>query len=379
MTTDPRRLGYMRQALELAARGLGRTSPNPAVGAVVVAAGEVVGEGFHRAAGQPHAEVLALREAGERAAGADLYVSLEPCSTSGRTPPCTEAIIAAGITRVIYACRDCDPSNAGRADGVLNAAGIETVCGPLEQEARELNEAYFKHKVTGRPCVTVKLACTLDGKIATRSGESKWITGEKARAFVHVLRDRSDAVMVGYRTVLADDPALSTRLDKPDARDALRVVVDSTADTPPGAKGGAAPSSAPCISAGAAREMDRDYAGERAGELEEAGAELLELPERRERPGGMDLRKLRGQLGARDIMSVLGEGGGRLVGGLLRQNLVDKFLLFYAPKIIGDQNAISAVIGLDIENMSGARTVRIERVEQIGEDILVTAYPCSPD
>ncbi len=379
MTTEPRHLQYMHRALELAARGLGRTSPNPAVGAIVVAGGEVVGEGFHRAAGQPHAEVLALRAAGERAAGADLYVSLEPCSTSGRTPPCTEAIIAAGIARVIYACRDCDPSNAGRADEVLNAAGIETVCGPLEQEARELNEAYFKHKVTGRPFVTVKLACTLDGKIATRSGESKWITGEKARAFVHVLRDRSDAVMVGDGTVLADDPALTTRLDKPDARDALRVVVDSTAATPPGAKVVVGPSAAPCIIAVSVREMRRESTRRRAGELEEAGAEILELPEMRERHGEIDLRELMGELGSRDIMSLLVEGGARLVGGLMRQNLVDKLLLFYAPKIIGDQNAISAVVGLDIENMSEARTVRIERVEQIGEDILVTAYPCSPD
>jgi len=170
VTTAARDLKYMKRALELAKRGLGRTSPNPAVGAVVVADDKVAGEGFHRAAGEPHAEIVALEEAGSRAAGAELYVTLEPCSTYGRTPPCTDAIIAAGISRVVYACEDCDPANAGRAAQILSAAGIETLIGVLADEARQLNEAFFKHNCTGYPFVTVKLACTLDGKIATRSG-----------------------------------------------------------------------------------------------------------------------------------------------------------------------------------------------------------------
>ncbi len=376
MTTERRDLKYMRRALELAARGLGRTSPNPAVGAIVVAGDEIVGEGFHRAAGQPHAEVVALHDAGKQAAGAALYVSLEPCSTVGRTPPCTQAIIAAGISRVIYACRDCDSANAGRADEVLHAGGIETLCGPLEQEARQLNEAYFKHKPTGRPFVTVKLACTLDGKIATRTGDSKWITGEEARQLVHTLRDRSDAVMVGCGTVLADDPALTTRLDKLDARDALRVVVDTCADTPPGAKVVTESSAASCMIAVSEREILKDDVQARVAELEKAGAGILALPEK---AGKLDLAELMAELGSRDIMSVLVEGGARLVGGLLEQNLVDKLLLFYAPKIIGDQDALSAVVGLDIEEIGVARSVCVEQVERVGEDILVTAYLCSPD
>ena len=376
MTSDSRHLKYMAWALELAARGLGRTSPNPAVGAVVVAGEQIVGEGFHVAPGEAHAEVVALGEAVGRAAGAELYVTLEPCSTYGRTPPCTDAIISAGVSRVIYACRDCDRRNAGQADEVLGAAGVEVVCGPREEEARELNEAYFKHNQTGRPFVTVKLACTLDGKIATRDADSKWITGGEAREFVHTLRDRSDAVMVGRGTARADHPALTTRLGRADARDALRVVVDSAAGTPPCAKVVAGPSAAPCIIAVSAREMLNGDVQERAAELAEAGAEILELEES---DGGIDLRELLAELGSRDIMSVLAEGGGRLVGGLVRENLVDKFLFFDAPKIIGDEKAVSAVRGLDIRNIADAYRVRIHRVEQIGEDVLVTAYPCSPD
>lgn len=377
MTTDSSHLRYMRRALELAARGLGRTSPNPAVGAVVVADDKIVGEGFHHAAGQPHAERIALEAVGQQATGAELYVTLEPCSTPGRTPPCTEAIITAGIKRVVYACRDCDEHNAGRADQVLAAAGIETICGPLERQARQLNEAYFKHNPTGQPFVTVKLACTLDGKIATRTGDSMWITGQKARQFVHKLRDRSDAVIVGIDTVLADNPALTTRLERPDCRDALRVIVDSAADTPAEAKVVAGPSLVPCLIATSRQKIQKKEAQQRAMQLQEAGAEILELPQ--QESGKVDLEALMQELGSRDIMSVLVEGGAHLVGSLLRDGLVDKFLLFYAPRIVGDQEALSAITGLDTQSISNARSVQIHRIEQFDEDILVTAYPCSPD
>jgi len=376
VTTTARDLKYMKRALELAERGLGRTSPNPAVGAVVVAGDQIAGEGFHRAAGELHAEVVALQQAGQQAAGAELYVTLEPCSTYGRTPPCTDAIIAAGISRVIYACQDCDPSNAGRADQILSAAGIETLAGPLEDEARRLNEAFFKHKQTGYPFVTVKLACTLDGKIATRDGDARWITGKEAREFVHTLRDCSDAVMVGRGTVAADDPALTTRTDRPESRDAVRVVVDTRAQTPPTAQVIGVESSAPCLIAVAEPAVGGDEAQKRVAKLEQAGAEIIRVPEK---GGRVDLREVLRQLGSRDIMSVLVEGGSRLVGALLGENLVDKLLLFYAPKILGDELALSAIGGMEVEKISDARGVRIHRVEQIGEDILVTAYLCSPD
>ena len=376
MTTAARDLKYMKQALELAERGLGRSSPNPAVGAVVVAGDAVVGEGFHRAAGELHAEIVALQQAGQQAGGAEMYVTLEPCSTYGRTPPCTDAIIAAGISRVIYACEDCDPANAGRAGHTLSAAGIETLAGPLKDEARELNEAFFKHNSTGYPFVTVKLACTLDGKIATRSGDARWITGKEAREFVHALRDRSDAVMVGRGTVAADDPALTTRTGRPDSRDAVRVVVDTHAQTPPTAQCLSVESDAYCLIAVAGPEVSGDEAQKQAVRLEQAGAEIIRVPEKE---GRVDLRELMRQLGSRNIMSVLVEGGSRLVGGLLSEDLVDKLLLFYAPKILGDDQALSAVSGMKVENISDARSVRIHSVEQIGADILVTAYLCSPD
>jgi len=339
VTTAARDLKYMKRALALAERGLGRTSPNPAVGALVVVNDEVIAEGFHRAAGEPHAEIVALGEAGQRAAGAELYVTLEPCSTYGRTPPCTDAIIAAEISRVVYTCQDCDPSNAGCAEQILSAAGIETVTGVLEQEARRLNEAFCKHKNTGYPFVTVKLAGTLDGKIATRDGDARWITGKEAREFVHILRDRSDAVMVGRGTVAADDPALTTRTDRPESRDAVRVVVDTHAQTPPTAQVIHVESDAPCLIAVAEPEVGGDEAQKRVAKLEQAGAEIIYVPEKE---GRVDLSELMCQLGSRDIMSVLVEGGSRLVGGLLEEGLVDKLLFFYAPKILGDDQALSA-------------------------------------
>ncbi len=370
---------YMRRALQLAAGSLGRTSPNPAVGAVVVRDGHIVGEGYHQAAGQPHAEVNALNQANQLAQGADLYVTLEPCSTAGRTPPCTEAISRAGIKRVIYACQDCDSSNAGRADQVLSEKGIQTIGGLLEDQARRLNEAYFKHKTTGLPFVTVKLACSLDGKIATRTGDSRWVTEAEAREYVHQLRDRSDAVMVGIGTVLADDPALTTRLDSPEARDALRIIVDTHSRTPAAAQVVSSPSEAGCIIATTAEAPQS-----RIERLRRSGAEVWELPEKN---GKVDLAALMQALGQRDIMSVLVEGGSTLVGGLLAEGLVDKLLMFYAPKIVGDRQALSAVNGLQSTEMSETIKFEITDIQQIGADVLITAYlpevgqspPCSPD
>lgn len=354
---------FMRRALVLAARGLGRTAPNPPVGAVVVRNGEVVGEGWHRRAGEAHAEPQALHAAGEAARGADLYCTLEPCCHHGRTPPCTDAIIESGIARVFYAAADPDPRCAGGGAQTLRRAGIEVFAGFQADEAAELYEPYFKHKRTGLPFVTLKLACTLDGKVATRTGDSRWITGEPARALVHQWRDQTDAIMVGSGTVLADDPALTARGPKQDDREPWRIVIDSR---------GRVPAEVQVLTGPGRCLIVRN---------DSPGAEPASGP----RPasvvagnGHIDLARLLAWLGEHDVMSVLVEGGPGLAGVLVAQGLVDKYRLFYAPKLIGSEG-LSAIGGLGLERMSEAKPLRLAHVDLIGEDILVTAYPCSQD
>ena len=369
MQTDER---FMRRALELAALGLGRTSPNPAVGAVVVRAGEIVGEGYHQRAGEPHAEPIALAQAGELARRADLYVTLEPCCHFGRTGPCTEAIIAAGIARVFYACDDPDPRCAGAGEAELQNAGLAVCHGPLTAEARKLNEAYFKHKRSGKPFVTLKLACTLDGMIATSAGDSHWVTGEQARRRVHQWRNEYDAVMVGIGTVLRDNPALTCRLDSGSRRDPVRIVIDADAQTPLAAEV-LLRGEAKCLIA-----VGDGVSEERVEALEAAGADVLTIP--RDRPtttGGrgsnLDFSALLRALGDRGIMSVLCEGGAGLAGTMLHAGAVDKLRFFYAPKIIG-RSGLSAVGELGIENMTDALLFDITHTETVGEDLLVEAY-----
>lgn len=360
---------FMRRALDLAARGLGRTSPNPAVGAVVVVQGEIVGEGWHERAGCPHAEVVALAAAGPRARDATLYVTLEPCCHFGRTPPCTDAILAAGPRRVVYACPDCDERCAGQGAAALAARGLEVVCGPLGDEALRLNEAYFKHKRTGLPFVTLKLACSLDGKTATRTGESRWISGEQSRALVHELRDRSDAVMVGIGTVLRDDPRLDTRRVGGGGRNALRVVVDSRARTPLAARVLSAGSPGGCVIA-----VCHDAPPGRTAALRAAGAEVLSLPCAAPPQTGVDLAALMAELGRRAVMSVLLEGGATLAAGAVRAGVVDKVLLFVAPKLIGGAEAPGALGDLGVEALASAPALRFSRLERVGEDVLLEAY-----
>jgi len=353
---------HMRRAIELSRLGVGRTSPNPAVGAVVARGDVVLGEGWHRRAGEPHAEVIALRNAGEAGAGADLYVTLEPCCHTGRTPPCTEAIHEARIARVFYACRDPDPRCAGGGDAALEGYGIEVAGGVLAAQAALVNEAYLKHKRTGLPLVTLKLAMSLDGRIATRTGDSRWISGEDSRLRVHEMRNRHDAVMVGVGTVLADDPALTTR-GVPDGRDALRVICDTQARTAPGARVVAVQSDAACVVACA-----EDAPAEPITALDEAGAQVLRVP----RSGGhLDLRALMTALGGRDVMSVLIEGGGGLAWGALEAGVVDKVALFRAPIIIGGAGAVPAVGGAGAETVAEALRLHDMTVERIGEDLLV--------
>jgi len=367
----------MGRALELARRGLGRTSPNPAVGAVVVRDGAIVGEGYHRRAGEPHAERVALANAGEAARGARIYVTLEPCCHHGRTPPCTDAIVEAGIVSVIYALQDPDPRCAGRGEATLRAAGIDVLGGLMAEEAGRLLEGYIRHRRTGRPLVTVKLAMSLDGRIATRTGDSRWISGEQSRGIVHALRDHCDAVMVGVGTVLADDPALTTR-DVPSGRDALRVVVDSRARTPASARVIHGDSDAGCLIA-----CTNAAPSDRVQALRDAGAEVPALPER---AGHVDLGALMDELGARGALNVLIEGGGGLVAGALEAGVVDRMMLFYAPIVIGGEDAVAGVGGAGVARVADAPKLRDVTTRRVGDDLLVEGYltpkaelRCSPD
>ncbi|MBE3580753.1 MAG: bifunctional diaminohydroxyphosphoribosylaminopyrimidine deaminase/5-amino-6-(5-phosphoribosylamino)uracil reductase RibD [Thermoanaerobacteraceae bacterium] len=353
---------FMRRALELARRGLGRTAPNPAVGAVVVRSGEIVGEGYHQRAGSPHAEVHALREAGDRARGSTLYVTLEPCCHYGKTPPCTEAIIAAGVKKVVAAMIDPNPKVAGRGLRRLREAGVEVEVGLLEKEARRLNEAFIKYMTTGLPWVTLKMALTLDGKIATRTGASRWITGEVSRRKAHELRNTYDAVLVGIGTVLADDPELTTRL--PGGRDPVRVILDSRLRLPLNARVVNLKSSAPTLVA-----TTEEAPQERREELARAGIETMVLPAKE---GRVSWPALLENLARRQITSVLVEGGAEVNGSALAHGVVDRVIAFIAPKIFGGREAPGAVAGLGVCRPEEAWELEEVEVEPSGEDIMIT-------
>jgi len=354
----------MRRALRLAARGAGRASPNPMVGAVIVQGGQVVAEGYHRGPGTAHAEIVALEWAGAKACGAFMYLTLEPCTHYGRTPPCAPRVAAAGLARVVIASEDPNPRVSGGGIAALRQAGVEVEVGLLREDENHLNEAYRKHITTARPFVTLKLALSLDGKIATRTGQSRWITGERARRIVHRLRARSDAVMVGVGTVLADDPELTARGVRA-ARQPLRVVADSQARTPPAAKIIHA-SDRPALIAVTAQAPDERLRGLRA-----AGAEVAVLPER---DGRVDLDALLDELGRREVASLLVEGGGKLAGSLIEQELVDKAVFFIAPKIIGGAGAPTAVAGRGVAEVADARRLRDVRCRRSGEDFMIVGY-----
>jgi len=359
---------YMSRALELARMALGNTSPNPAVGAVIVKDGQVVGEGRTQPRGSWHAEIVALRAAGEKARHADLYVTLEPCCHYGRTPPCTRAIIDAGIARVHIATLDPNPLVDSQGVAELREAGIDVDVGEGEEEARELYESFFHHVTKGLPFVTAKFAATLDGKIATHTGNSQWITGEDARQRVHMLRRWSDAIMVGIGTVLADDPQLTARWPVGDAADAgrqpLRIVVDSKGRTPPTARLLHEPGATIIATTAAADERKLSV-------LQREGAEILILPEVE---GTVYLPALMRVLGRREITSVLVEGGGTLLGSFFDARLVDKLIAFIAPVIIGGRNAPSPVGGKGVGLVSQASRLHRVRVERLGEDLMVTGY-----
>lgn len=361
----------MGLALRLARRGYGHTSPNPMVGAVLVKRGEVIGQGWHHRAGCPHAEIEALRDAqgrGYSPKGSTLYVTLEPCCTHGRTPPCTEAIKAAGIKRVFIGATDPNPAHSGRAFRLLARAGIRVNHGLMAEEAGALNES-FNHWITHRtPSVTVKAAMTLDGKIATASGESKWITGEKARAYGMKLRKGADAILVGINTVLADDPSLTVRVGQGTKSiiqsPKRRFILDSGAQTPLDAR----------VVADEFREFTTVVVTKSASKARVAAlskrVRVLTAPERN---GKIDLRWLLKKIGAENVTSLLVEGGGEVNAAWLLGGLAHRIAFFYAPKILGGRNARKGVGGEGIERLSEAIKLRDVTWKRLGPDLLLTA------
>ena len=353
----------MEQALALAKKGYGETSPNPMVGAVLVRGGKVIGKGYHRAAGKPHAEIEALNDAlrrGERVKGSDLYVTLEPCSTHGRTPPCTDAILAAGINRVFVAARDPNPMHQGGGLKILRKAGIKVVDGILSDEAEQLNEAFNHWIVCGRPFVVAKCAMTMDAKIATAEGESKWITGEKARAEAMRLRRGVDAALVGVNTVDLDDPQLTVR--PPKGKAIHRLVLDPR---------GRIPLNARLLNDGLPTTV---VMGERTPKKrQDAIAEKASVMLLNESDAGLDLSSLLNQLGDRDVTSILVEGGGETLWTFFKQELVQRVVFFYAPKVLGGRDARKAVGGEGFLVAADAPKLREVEWSRLGKDLMLTA------
>jgi diaminohydroxyphosphoribosylaminopyrimidine deaminase/5-amino-6-(5-phosphoribosylamino)uracil reductase len=368
-TAAPDDVAMMEEALALARRAQGRTSPNPLVGAVVVADGQIVGRGFHPGAGQPHAEVLALREAGERARGATVYVTLEPCNHTGRTGPCTEALIAAGVRRVVAAMIDPDPAVNGRGIARLREAGVEVEVGLLEAQARRTNEGFIKHRRTGLPFVTLKWAMSLDGRTSVRRDGPTALTGEEARRFVHRLRNVSDAVLVGVGTVLADDPHLTCRLPAetvPAPRNPLRVVLDSRLRTPSTARVVRAVAEAPTLIV-----TTRLAPADRVEALRGEGVEVLV----QDRPGGpVDLRALMEVLGRRGLLHVLIEGGGTVHAAALAAGVVDKIVALVAPCLVGGGRAPTPLDGAGAAAISAPLRLRRVEAAPLGDDVAITGY-----
>ncbi len=336
---------YMALAIKLAKRAEGMTSPNPMVGAVIVKNGMIVGRGYHKRAGLPHAEINALRQAGAKAKGATLYVTLEPCDHFGRTPPCAIAIINSGVKRVVIAMIDPNPVNSGSGIRKLNRCGIKTEVGLLAEDAMAMNRPYIKSITEKIPFVTVKVAQSLDGKIATKRGDSKWISGEDSRRYVHELRRKADAVMVGANTVRRDDPLLLSR-SKARGKQPVRVIVAGRSALPSGAKIFSNSHKHPVIVVKPAGRSGKK----------------------------VDLKKLLSSLAKIGIINILVEGGGELIAGLVEERLVDRFLVFIAPKIIGGRDAKTAVEGVGIEKIKDAFKLKNISVRRFKEDILIEAH-----
>ena len=361
---------YMRMALQEARKGLGRTSPNPCVGAIIVREGRVIGKGYHKKAGTAHAEINALTSVQEPVGGATMYVTLEPCNHTGRTPPCTKAIIESGLARVVIGMRDPNPLVDGAGMAVLAAHGIEVVSGVLEKECCELNTFFVKHIRTGLPWVILKAGVSLDGRLNYRRGETGWITGPKSVAMAHRLRDQADAILVGSGTVKIDNPSLTTRLARGEGRDAIRVVIDSDLSTDPQARVYSLDSTAPTWvfcreSVPAARRQSFNQKNIRVFPL--ASTE----------DGGVNLPSVVSRLGKEGVSSLLVEGGAKIHGAFLREGLVDQAYLLYAPIFAGDQG-VSLVEAFSVNGREHAPSLVDYHLKRLGEDVLISGrlrYP----
>ena len=362
--TEPDDTGHMTAALGLAARGLGNVWPNPAVGCVLVREGRLVGRGWTQPGGRPHAESEALRRAGAAANGATAYVTLEPCAHRGETPPCAEALVAAGIGRAVVALEDPDPRVSGRGIETLRKAGVATACGALGDAAARLNAGYLWRVTRGRPLVTLKVASTLDGRIATGGGQSRWITGEAARARAHRLRAEHDAVMIGAGTAAADDPDLTCRLPGLAHASPVRIIADSTLRTPPAAKLVRTALTVPTwiVTLKGANAKRREALTDRGVEVVDVAAD---------RAGKPDMAAAMEALAARGLTRVLVEGGGELAAAFLRADLVDRLAWFHAPKVMGGEG-IPAALGLGVEAVAEAPAFRRVAVMPVGEDVFET-------
>ncbi|MEA3544464.1 MAG: bifunctional diaminohydroxyphosphoribosylaminopyrimidine deaminase/5-amino-6-(5-phosphoribosylamino)uracil reductase RibD [Thermodesulfobacteriota bacterium] len=363
---------FMQRALDLARQGEGRTAPNPPVGAVIVKAGEIVGEGFHPQAGEPHAEIFALRQAGRKGQGGDIYVTLEPCSHHGKTPPCAAALIAAGIKTVYVGVVDPNPQVAGKGIEMLQKAGIEVQIGILEPECRRLIKPFEKHLSTGLPFTIYKAAMTLDGNTATAMGDSRWVSGVESRRQVHRLRNRVEAIMVGVGTVVNDDPLLNTRIADGSGRDPLRVVVDSQLRISPDCRMLQQQSGGKTLIATISLEQTK------IASLQNAGAEVVVFSAD---SGKVPLLALWEELGRRNVQRLLLEGGSKLAEAALNGGLIDQLMLFVAPKLLGGSSMFGIFSGSGCAKMSAAIKLTDVCYQQVGEDLLITGdiEPCLPD
>jgi diaminohydroxyphosphoribosylaminopyrimidine deaminase/5-amino-6-(5-phosphoribosylamino)uracil reductase len=354
---------WMRRALRLAEKGRGRTSPNPMVGAILVKDDKLVGEGYHAKAGEAHAEILALQRAREEAKGAVLYLNLEPCAHYGKTPPCAPQVAEAGVKRVVIGMEDPNPLVKGKGIEILRSAGLDVEVGILEEECLRLNEAFCKYILKKEPFVILKAAATWDGKIATRNGDSKWISGETSRRFTHKLRDQVDGVLVGIGTVLKDDPLLTVRIRG--GRDPYRIVLDSRLKISEEARVIGSPPSRAIIAVTELAPKDR------IERLEKRGVQILIVDSKEER---INLSSCLSKLREIGMMSLLVEGGSQVNGSFLDEGLIDKLLLFLSPKLIGDRQAPGIFGGRGISTLREAIALKEIRTRRLGEDILLEGY-----
>lgn len=357
---------YMEMALLLAERGRGYTSPNPMVGAVVVKDGVVVGKGWHQRYGEAHAEVNALNDAGENARGADLYVSLEPCNHTGKTPPCTEKILAAGIKRVFSALDDPNPTVKGGGNDYLRSKGVEVVTGLCEKAARKQNEAFNKYITTRKPFVLVKIASTLDGRTATRTGDSKWITNEESRRHVHELRHSYDAIMVGVGTVKADNPRLTSRIEGHPSKDPVRIILDPFLETPVDAN-----VLAPDSNSGTIIFCSESASEKRADALASENTLVFRV---QDCDGILDLNDVMTRLGEMRVTSVLIEGGSRVIASAFSTGIVDKVSFFFAPLILGGDDGYPICRGKGPELMREGTRLKDVSVHHFGDDVMIEGY-----